>query len=130
MADPVLYISPVVFSIVERALAAHSKALEGISALQDYDTYCNTRRSADSALELAVVQIGAAIRDKGSETAVRIAGIRSTSTMGLSGALSNWLTAARKKLAVFQDNCPGHVASCGDAKICGRCGMHIDELRP
>lgn len=28
------------------------------------------------------------------------------------------------------DGCPGHVASEGDPKICGRCGIHIDELRP
>lgn len=28
------------------------------------------------------------------------------------------------------ENCPGHVASAHDAKICGRCGIHIDELRP
>lgn len=26
--------------------------------------------------------------------------------------------------------CSGHVASARDPKICGRCGVHIDELRP
>lgn len=26
--------------------------------------------------------------------------------------------------------CPGHVASATDPKRCGRCGIHIDELRP
>jgi hypothetical protein len=32
---------------------------------------------------------------------------------------------------VFGDeNCPGHVASESDPKICGRCGIHIDALRP
>jgi hypothetical protein len=98
MADPAVEAFLGTITIVERAVAAHSKALEGISALDDYATYCTTRRSADSALELAVVQIGAVIRDKGSETAVRLAGIRSTSTMGLASALGNWLTAARKKL--------------------------------
>lgn len=29
-----------------------------------------------------------------------------------------------------EDNCPGHVASAYDGKICGRCGVHIDSLRP
>jgi hypothetical protein len=29
-----------------------------------------------------------------------------------------------------EDHCPGHVASASDAKVCGRCGVHIDELRP
>ncbi|CDX20115.1 hypothetical protein MPLA_1190066 [Mesorhizobium sp. ORS 3359] len=33
-------------------------------------------------------------------------------------------------LAEYQDHCPGHVASADDPKICGRCGVHIDELRP
>ncbi len=26
--------------------------------------------------------------------------------------------------------CPGHVASETDPKVCGRCGVHIDSLRP
>jgi len=129
MADPAVNLSAA-FPIVERAVAEHGKALEVVSALQDYDTYRNTCRSADSALELAVVQIGAAIRDKGSETAVRIAGVRSTSTMGLGGALRNWLTAARRKLYANQDACSGHVASASDPKVCGRCGIHVEELRP
>lgn len=28
-----------------------------------------------------------------------------------------------------EDDCPGHVGSDGDAKVCGRCGVHIDSLR-
>lgn len=28
-----------------------------------------------------------------------------------------------------EDDCPGHVASI-DPKICARCGVHIDSLRP
>jgi hypothetical protein len=32
---------------------------------------------------------------------------------------------------VVDDNsCPGHVASPDNPKVCGRCGIHIDELRP
>ncbi|TPM06786.1 MULTISPECIES: hypothetical protein [unclassified Mesorhizobium] len=27
-------------------------------------------------------------------------------------------------------DCCGHVASADDPKICGRCGIHIDSLRP
>jgi len=33
-------------------------------------------------------------------------------------------------LAEYQSHCPGHVASSDDPKTCGRCGIHIDELRP
>ena len=29
-----------------------------------------------------------------------------------------------------EEACPGHVASHGDPKVCGRCGTHIDSLRP
>lgn len=28
------------------------------------------------------------------------------------------------------EDCPGHVASEYNPKICGRCGVHIDSLRP
>lgn len=31
---------------------------------------------------------------------------------------------------VAENDCPGHVASDGDPKVCGRCGVHIDSLRP
>lgn len=119
-------------TIVERADAAYSAALEGINLITNYDQYRRTRNAADSALELAVVQIGAVIGRRGGsyDTSFKLAGIRSTSTSGLGGAVRNWLTAVRKKLAALQDNCPGHVASYADPKICGRCGIHIDELRP
>lgn len=31
---------------------------------------------------------------------------------------------------ISENDCPGHVASVNDPKICGVCGVHIDELRP
>lgn len=31
---------------------------------------------------------------------------------------------------VSEEDCPGHVASTADPKVCGRCGIHIDSLRP
>lgn len=31
---------------------------------------------------------------------------------------------------VDEQSCPGHVASKDDPKVCGRCGVHIDSLRP
>lgn len=31
---------------------------------------------------------------------------------------------------VTEENCPGHVASEGDPKICAHCGVPIDALRP
>lgn len=29
-----------------------------------------------------------------------------------------------------EQHCPGHVASMADPKVCGKCGVHIDSLRP
>lgn len=29
-----------------------------------------------------------------------------------------------------EQTCPGHIASESDPKVCGRCGTHIDSLRP
>lgn len=31
---------------------------------------------------------------------------------------------------VPEENCPGHVASKTNPKICAHCGVHIDSLRP
>ena len=98
MADPAVEAFLGTITIVERAVAEYRKAIQGVSALDDYAAYRTTIRSAESALELSVVQVGAAIRDKDSATAVRLAGIRSTSTEGLAAALRHWLTAARKRL--------------------------------
>ena len=33
-------------------------------------------------------------------------------------------------IAFDEQDCPGHVASNDDPKVCGRCGTHIDSLRP
>lgn len=33
-------------------------------------------------------------------------------------------------VAFDEQSCPGHVASKNDPKVCGRCGIHIDSLRP
>lgn len=38
--------------------------------------------------------------------------------------------AVHQALLFTEETCPNHVASEGDAKRCGRCGVHIDELRP
>lgn len=38
--------------------------------------------------------------------------------------------AAASLIAFTEEDCPGHIASAGNPKICGRCGIHIDSLRP
>lgn len=44
-------------------------------------------------------EFGATFNDRWDGAKVRIAGIPSSSTSGLGGALSNWLIAARKRMA-------------------------------
>jgi hypothetical protein len=44
------------------------------------------------------LSIGARINDRWNGCSVRIAGVSSTCTAGLPGALQNWMTAARRKL--------------------------------
>lgn len=89
---------PSAFAIVERANAIYAAAMKDVHALDDYDRWTMVRRSADSALKLAVVQIGAFIIERGDNTSIRLCGIRSTSTSGLFGAVRNWLNAARERL--------------------------------
>ena len=45
---------------------------------------------------------------------------------------ADWCDAALDEMMarVPEDECPGHVASIMDPKVCGQCGTHIDSLRP
>lgn len=47
-------------------------------------------------------------------------------------AHANWCDAIMAEMVarVSEEECPGHVASIMDPKICGRCGTHIDSLWP
>lgn len=58
---------------------------------------------------------------------LRFCGIRVSCTSGHHGLLRNWQNAARRKIAAA--GCPGHVASLGNSKLCGRCGAHVDDER-
>jgi hypothetical protein len=62
--------------------------------------------------------------------AMRLAGITGTATMGREAAKESWLRAARRQIARAEDECAGHVAAPGNPKVCQRCGIHIDDLRP
>lgn len=44
--------------------------------------------------------------------------------------MANTLRTASGAECWRQENCPGHVASEDDPKICGICGTHVDSLRP
>lgn len=40
------------------------------------------------------------------------------------------LDGGRRARDVLEENCPGHVASADDPRVCAHCGVHIDSLRP
>ncbi|WP_186390174.1 hypothetical protein [Stappia sp. TSB10P1A] len=61
---------------------------------------------------------------------MRLAGIAGTATMGREAAKKSWLRAARRRIALAEEACAGHVAAAGNPKVCQRCGVHIDDLRP
>lgn len=47
------------------------------------------------------------------------------------GTLDSWFYGEKRageKVKFTEKTCPGHVASDSDPNICGRCGVHIDEL--
>ncbi len=67
---------------------------------------------------------------RGGAYEMRVAGVAGTATSGIEAAKESWLRAARKRVALAEDECPGHVASDADRKFCGRCGAHVDGLRP
>lgn len=48
---------------------------------------------------------------------------------GMNGLFHD-LAVEQAEQADREQNCPGHVASERNPKICGRCGCHIDSLRP
>lgn len=88
----------------DATLAGHCKMIsERLDALPDNDWRDTIARQAyDQALEALVADLrkaGAHIGEKFDGKAVRLAGIRSTSTSGTENALKNWVTAARKRIA-------------------------------
>lgn len=88
----------------DATLAQHCKMIsERLAALPDNDWRDTIARQAyDQAMETLVADLrkaGANIGEKFDGKAIRLAGIRSTSTSGTESALRNWMTAARKRIA-------------------------------
>ncbi|WP_048648968.1 hypothetical protein [Nitratireductor soli] len=73
---------------------------------------------------------GARFDFRGGAYEMRLAGVAGTATAGREAAKESWLRAVRKRIARAEDECPGHVASIADQKVCGRCGAHVDDQRP
>lgn len=80
------------------ALLAEADAKAGTYADDPSGYHARLRFELDRIGNLLANEFGARINDRWDGAAIRMAGIRSSSTMGLGDALRNWLTAARKRL--------------------------------
>lgn len=85
-------------ALVDRLIADHRKATHGLYVSNDYDRWKAANAAATEAAKEALVAAGAVVRDSWQGAAVKLAGIRATSTSGLFGAMQNWLRAARRKV--------------------------------
>lgn len=91
-------------ALVESARADWDAAMQGrVFATKDYADWRRTRLDAEAAATARLEAAGAVIRRAGPVEAIKFAGIQSTSTCGLLGAIGNWLTSARRKLGEKTD---------------------------
>lgn len=91
---------PDAIALVERELEAWDAAVPRYThETFNYDAWSKARAKAQAEGEYRLIAEGAAIRGASSDYAIRLAGIRSTSTGGFHGALTNWLRAAKARLA-------------------------------
>ena len=89
---------------VEVIIADWGAATEGTSPTRDYDEWRRVRRAAEDDAMAKLLRAGAIICDgTGSVVAIRLWGLRSTSTCGLNGAVHNWLRLAATKLGEKTD---------------------------
>lgn len=65
---------------------------------RNYSAEREARKEAVALARNALESVGAKTRDEWNVAAIKLMGIRSTCTWGFSGALGNWLRAARAKL--------------------------------
>ena len=72
-----------------------------------------------------VATLGVTILEGYIPTVGQLVSVQGTQTATSGGAPNFNVT----PYAFTEENCPGHVASASNSKICGRCGTHIDSLR-
>lgn len=83
---------------IEAALAPFSKAMKQDLSSAGYEAWRKGRAEAEGAFLTAAAAAGAAVRDMSWSASFSLLGIRSTSTMGVYGAATNWLGRARIRL--------------------------------
>lgn len=91
---------PATIAIVDRELAAANREIPDWDPKGYSRDWFAKRKEAMTALAARLEQmVGAKIVDQYDGARCRIAGISSSSTTGIQGAVQNWLTAARKRVA-------------------------------
>lgn len=84
--------------ITVAAMLADAEKAAGTFADDPQNWHARHRHEMDKLAVLLRSTLGARIDDRWDRAAVRIAGVRSSSTSGLAGALGNWIRAAEKRL--------------------------------
>lgn len=80
------------------ALLESAEAAAGKYADDPQNWHARHRHEMDKARVLLQSQHGARINARWDRASISLAGIRSSSTMGLAGALRNWMKAARQRI--------------------------------
>lgn len=85
---------------LRRLVGVVDTALAGLPAVDHsrYDSHAEHRRAAHAALDTLASTEGARWKDKGSELAVTLGGLRASSTSGAQAALRNWRASALLKI--------------------------------
>lgn len=84
-------------SVVESALCS-AEAGVGPFSHGDRDWWSRHRAAMEQCAAQLTARLGARINDRWNGCSVRIAGLSSTSTSGMAGALRNWMAAAERRI--------------------------------
>lgn len=84
--------------IVEKALADAEAEIGPAPGFADQAYFARRKAVMDRYATRLRKHLGASINDRWDGCRVRIAGVSSTCTAGMTGALQNWTAAARRKL--------------------------------
>ena len=90
---------PEIIALVEQALA-DARDHVGPHDWNDKTWHARNRAEYRALADRLTTECGARVREDSNGARVSMVGVASTSTAGLSGALSNWIVAARRKEAL------------------------------
>lgn len=72
-------------------------AIGGLTDYREFDAWRRARNLAEAAAVERLTAAGAVVRDDFKGTSIKLVGIRTTCTGGLSGALGNWLARVERE---------------------------------